>query len=332
MRLPVALAILLTAAAAAAEAEHVIRISSVAPDGTGYARELRAMAQEIATATDGRVRIKLYLGGVAGDEPDALGRMKRGQLDGVASAAMLCEQLAPTMRVMRVPGLFRNRDEATAVMSRLKPMSDREFEAAGYHNLGNVMVGPVILFTRTPVRSVADVQKHTYWIWDADQVMRPLYPVLGFHVLPLPISEAAPAFERGRHDGFVATPAAALAFQWSAMARYYENLTLAYLVGCLVVANRALDELAIADQQAVRAAAAKAVVRIDGVGRDMDEQLLGGMFRKQGIAEVAVPSSFKNEFDTSAKTAQRELVSRHLVDAGVLAKVGDILGELRKPH
>jgi TRAP-type transport system periplasmic protein len=332
VRVPLVLAIVLAVAPAAAEPEHVIRISSIAPEGTGYARELHAMAQEIHVTTQGRVRVKLYLGGVAGDEPEARERIKRNQLDGVASAAMLCEQLAPSMRVMRVPGLFRNRDEAGAVLSRLLILADREFESSGFHNLGGVMVGPVILFTRTPVRSIAEVRQHTYWIWDADLVMRPIYPMLGFHTLPLPIFEAAPSFERGQHDGFVATPAAALAFQWSAMARYYENLVLAYLVGCLVVANRALDELPIADQQAVRAAAAKASARIDGVGRDMDRQLLGGMFSRQGLSEVPVPSSFRAEFDAAAKKARAELLARHAVDAGIVAKVEDILAELRVKH
>jgi TRAP-type C4-dicarboxylate transport system substrate-binding protein len=332
VRVPLALAVLLAAAPASSEPEHVIRISSIAPEGTGYARELRAMAQEISTATQGRVRIKLYLGGVAGDEPEARGRIQRNQLDGVASAAMLCEQLAPSMRVMRVPGLFHSREEAAAVLARLQPIAHREFEASGFHNLGGVMVGPVILFTRTPVRSIADVQQHTYWIWDADTVMRPIYPLLGFHILALPISEAGPAFDRGQHDGFVATPAAALAFQWSAMARYYEKLVLAYLVGCLVVANRAIDELSIADQQAVRAAAAKATARTDMVGRDMDQQLLGGMFSRQGIVEIKVPQSFRAEFDVSAKKVRAVLLERHLVDAGIVAKVEDILTEIRARH
>ena len=234
------------ASPAAADAEHVLRISSIAPEGTGYARELRALAAETLAETQGRVRIKTYFGAVAGEEHDAWQRVLRGQIDGVASAAMLCEELSPTMRVMRLPGLFRSREEAVSILTRLKPLADRDFERAGARNLGGVMVGPVMLFTREPVRSLADIQRHTYWVWDADRVMTPLYPALGFRVLPLPIYEAARAYEQKRHDGFLATPAAALAFQWSTLARYYEPLPMAYLVGCLVVANRAFDELSLA--------------------------------------------------------------------------------------
>ncbi|HEX6837247.1 MAG TPA: TRAP transporter substrate-binding protein DctP, partial [Polyangia bacterium] len=121
---------MLVARPAAADAEHVLRISSIAPEGTGYARELRALGAETLAQTQGRVRIKTYFGAVAGEEQNAWERVQRGQLDGVASAAMLCEQLAPTMRVMRLPGLFKSRQEAIAVLTRLKPLADREFEKA----------------------------------------------------------------------------------------------------------------------------------------------------------------------------------------------------------
>ena len=323
------MALVVLAAPAHADTEHVLRISSIAPEGTGYARELRALAAESLAQTQGRVRIKPYFGAVAGEEQDAWARVKRGQLDGVASAAMLCEQLSPTFRVLRLPGLFRTRDEVVAVMNRLKPATDREFERAGARNLGGVMVGPVIFFTREPVHTLAEVRQHTYWIWDADKVMTPVYPVFGFNVLALPIYEAGRAYEQRRHDGFVATPAAALAFQWSTLARYYEALPIAYLVGCLVVATRAFDELSLADQQSVSAAAAKAVMHIDEVGRDMDTQLLNGLFEKQGLHAVPVTSQLQVEYDVSAARARAELMAQHRVDSELVGKVEQMLSEIR---
>ncbi len=310
--------------------QHVIRLSSIAPEGTGYARELKAMANETLAATQGRVRVKLYLGAVAGDELQARERMARGQLDAVASAAMLCEQLSPAMRVMRLPGLFRSREEAQAILTRLQPTFNRELMQAGYRNLGSVMVGPVILFSREPARTLNEMRQHTYWIWDADKLMPPVYPVLGFTVLPLPINDAAHAYEQHRHDGFIATPVGALAFQWSTMARYYLQLPLTYLVGCVVVANRAYDELAVGDQQALSAAAAKAAMRIDAVGRDMDAQLLGGLFEKQGLHPVAASPTLQVEYEVNAARARAELTSRHAVDPALVGRVEHMLGELRQ--
>jgi TRAP-type C4-dicarboxylate transport system substrate-binding protein len=314
------------------EHEHVIRLSSIAPEGTGYARQLRAFASETLAETDGRVRIKLYFNAVAGDEYQAWQRVERGQLDAVASAAMLCERLAPSMRVMRLPGMFRNRDEAMSVLGRMKPLTDREFEHAGARNLGELMIGPVILFSRDPMRSLGEIRKHTMWIWDADQVMTPIYGALGFNVLPLSINDAGPAFEQHRHDGFTATPAAALAFQWTTLARYYEPITVAYLVGCMVVANRAFDELSLKDQQAVQGAAAKALAHMNEVGLEMDTQLLGGLFEKQGLRRVPISSTMQVEYEVSSARARAALMAAHRVDPELVGKVEQMLNEIRGRH
>ena len=77
MQVAIALAGLLEARRqAAAEPEHVIRLSSVAPDGTGYARQLRAFAADALAETSGRVRVKPYFSAVAGDEHEAWARVR----------------------------------------------------------------------------------------------------------------------------------------------------------------------------------------------------------------------------------------------------------------
>src|SRR5437879_2846744 len=76
----------------------VLRMAAVAPEGTAWAREGHALERDIAELTHGQVRIKWYLNGIAGDEMTMLDRIRREQLDGVASAGMMCQKLAPTMR------------------------------------------------------------------------------------------------------------------------------------------------------------------------------------------------------------------------------------------
>ena len=65
-----------------------------------------------------------------------------------------------------------------------------------------------------------------------------------------------PRLREERVDGFIAIPTAALAYQWSAQARYFTPLRVGFLPGCMVMANAALDALPIEQQQALRHAAA----------------------------------------------------------------------------
>src|SRR3954466_7055760 len=92
-----------------------LRMAAIAPDGTSWARELKAWARGVESGTHGEVKVKWYLGGIAGEETAALDRVDRDQLDGVAGALM-CEALAPTLRVMRVPGLIQNREAGAKVL------------------------------------------------------------------------------------------------------------------------------------------------------------------------------------------------------------------------
>ena len=62
-------------------------IAAVLPDGTGWMREMRDSAKEIATRTEGRVKFKFYPGGVMGNDKNVLRKIRIGQLHGGAMTA-----------------------------------------------------------------------------------------------------------------------------------------------------------------------------------------------------------------------------------------------------
>ncbi len=325
------IALALPGASAGAEPARVLRMATVVPEGTSWAREFRAMARDVETQTRGALKIKFYLGGIAGDELAVEARIRRDQLDGSVSAGMLCEKLAPSMRVMRIPGMFQNRDESTYVLGRLKPTLDKEFLEAGFTNLGEAGVGAAILFSRTPVRGFADLRKGRYWVWDIDEVMKSQLPLLGIHLAPMPIADAGRAYDEGKHDGFVSPPTAALGFQWSTQTRYYSELRMSYVSGCLLVANRVFDSLSSESKEVMRAAAAKTRARMEDLGRRMDQELLGGLFRRQGLTAVPVSDSFRAEFFDAAR-AVRERSGSNIVPIALIDRVLALLADFRGEH
>jgi TRAP-type C4-dicarboxylate transport system substrate-binding protein len=98
----------------------VLRFATVAPTGSPWARELTSFARQVESASDGAVKVKFYFNAVAGDEKEELERLRHGQLDGAASGQLLCEQLAPSLRVSHLPGVFQDRDEASWVLAGLR--------------------------------------------------------------------------------------------------------------------------------------------------------------------------------------------------------------------
>lgn len=315
-----------------ARAEGVLlRMATPAPPGTAWARVGSSFERDIAELTGGRVRMKWYLGGIAGDELQMLDRIKREQLDGVASGGMLCQRLAPTMRALRIVGLFQSRDESAFVAGRLKETLDQEFLRAGFVNLGSIGVGPDVIFSRQPVTSMAELRQTRMWIWDLDDVYKQTLAQMNVTVVPRPLETAARDYEEHRLDGFFAVPAAALAFQWSAETRYFADLRASFLRGCMLIASRAFDQLSVEGQQAVKKSAARAIAQLEQVGREQDEAMLGGLFAKQGLKRIQVSETFRAEFFSAAQTARAEL-GEALVPRALLQRVLGLLADYRAVH
>jgi TRAP-type C4-dicarboxylate transport system substrate-binding protein len=312
------LAAALVAAAGTARAEpRTLRMAAVAPEGTAWARELRAYARELETSTHGELKMKWYLGGIAGDELQALERVRKGQLDGAAGVAF-CQSLGASMRVLRAPGLFRSREEALFVLGRLKQNLDAEFHQNGFAFMGWASFGFDAIFSRTPIRTIAELKKAKLWVWNLDPVWGPMGAAMGLDLHPTPVSDAAAAFDAQHLDGFIAAPTAALAFQWTTQTHYFTPLDAAFLPGCAALSLNTFESLSIEQREIVRSAAAKFLNRFTDLNGVTDRALLGGLLEKQGLKRVEVSESLRAEFQAAAREGRAKLgagvVPKELVD------------------
>ncbi|MCU1277920.1 MAG: TRAP-type C4-dicarboxylate transport system, substrate-binding protein [bacterium] len=306
----------------AADPPAQLRMGTLVPDGTAWARELKAFAREVED--DAQLKVKFYWGGIAGDEREMLGRVKRGQLDGVAGAAV-CTELAPSLQVTRLQGLFPNRDAHERLVRQI-PNVDDEFKRAGFVNLGTAGMGPSIIFTRAPVTTWAELKKMRLWRWDLDPVAWQQARMMGLDVVPLSVNGGAAAFDDGKVDGFVALAASALAFQWQSRAPNILPLEMDYLNACFLVSIASWDELSLDTQRNVRAAAAKLTRRMELVGRDVDRVVIGGTLTGHGVHARPVPAATRDAFFAAAHETRARAAAQAHVPAEALRWVLQQLG------
>jgi TRAP-type transport system periplasmic protein len=317
--------------AAGARAEtYTLRMSTPAPDGSAWGREIRAWARDVESVTNGEVRVKLYMGGLAGDELQVLDHIRRDQLDG-ALGSEICTMMAPSMRVSRVAGLFQDRDESSVILTRLKPILDAEFLKSGFVHLGTAGLGPEVLFLRNSVANFEDLKKQRLIVWDLDKVMASQVRAMGLTTVLLPLADQSRVFEEQKADGWIAVPTAALAFQWTAQAKYFLNLHLSFRSGCLLVATRAFDALPGEIQQQLKSTAGKLRARFEQVGLEQDQALLGGLLQKQGMKPLPVTDQMRAEFFEAARTARNK---PGVVDVPqeLVARVQAWLADFRAEH
>ncbi len=330
MRAFVVLSLLVAASAPAAADPVILRLASIAPDGTLWARELKAFQREVTNTTHEGVQIKWYLGGITGDELQSHERVQRDQIDGIVSGGMLCQRLAPSMRATGLASEFREPGEVHYVVGRLKPIIDAEFAKAGYVDVATAGIGFSVFFSRTPIRTMADLKKLKPWLWSLDEVLRTHLTAMGINIVPMPIEGSVRAFDDGRVDSFVGLPSAALAFQWSTQARYAMDLRVGYLTGCMLISRRAWDSLTHDDQQTIESAAAKLQMRLEDTTKQMDQSLMTGLFARQGLQMVPVPPALQTEFAAAAREAQKQ--AEKLWPPGTLEQISTWLAEYRSSH
>ena len=327
-RLTIWLTLLLSAHASAKE---TMRVAIIPPDGTSYAREMRAWARDLEQVTEGAISVRFYMGGIAGNEDEVGRRIQRGQVDGTASAGMLCQEVMPSFRVLHVMGLFADREEVNYVIGRLDKRFVDDAKRAGYVYLGAASMGRVVPFSKLPLHGYDDLKRQRLWRWNLDDVALKMGKRMGLHQVPMPLDEAARALDDNVVDGVWSIPVAALAYGFHARAHYVLDMSTDFLAGCMLISTRFWDKLPLATQQAVRSASAKLAARVGSVGWKEDDALLGGIFAKHGITTTTLSVTDKSNFLADARTA-REALGSELVPKELLDQVMGLLADYRAMH
>ena len=314
-----------------AEPQVRLRFATIAPDGTGWAREVKAFAREIENASSGRVGLHMYLGGIAGDDAEMGRRMRKDQLDGALSAGILCQEVAPAFAVFRIPGLVQDRAEERYVETRLLPTLRTQSRANGMVLLATGSLGTDVVLSRIPIDSLDRLRRLRLWQWDLDQTSVTFTRAMGMHPVPMPVTEAGRAYEEGKTDGFIAVPSAIFGYQWFSQKVYLSQFPFAPLHACALMTATAYERLPTDLREVVETASVKFGLRIGETTRAQDEELLGGLFAKQGVRSVPVSPLLRAQFLDAAHAARDKLGSQ-LVPRELLLQVQSFLADYRSEH
>ena len=229
-----------------------LKIATVAPDGSGWMRAMRAAADYIRTETDDRVIFKFYPGGVMGDDSQILRRIRVGQLHGGAFTSGGLAELYPALQAYGVPLLFRSLDEVDHVRAALDTELLAGLEEAGFVSFGFIEGGFAQFLSAEPVRSVEDLRRRKVWIPDGDPISLLSLERLGVSPVPLPVTDVMTALQTGLLDVVASSPVVALVLQWHTKVRYVTDLPVAYSYGIFAVDSRTFNRISADDQRIVR--------------------------------------------------------------------------------
>ena len=216
---------------------QTIKLASLAPNGSPYDNGLRAIAADWEKISNGKIKMTIYSGGIAGDEDDMLRKMKIGQLQAAAITAIGLCRLVKDIITIQLPMLVRTNDELFYVMEKMDPVFEKELEQKGLKVLVWIPVGWVRYFARSPIGSPEQLKKMKMFFWAGDPNSVQAWKEMGFHPIPLAATDIMSSLQSGMVDAFAAPPLSAASYQWFTVANNMCDLKWGPLIGGIVVST-----------------------------------------------------------------------------------------------
>jgi len=311
--------------------EYLIKVATIAPDGSTWINVLREYDVQIRKESNGRIGFKIYAGGVAGDEIDVLKKIRIGQYHAGGFTGVGIGEIAPNVRVLDSPFLFKNYDEVDHIYQKFSDELEKEIEKGGFVLLGWAEVGFVYTFTKTPVYGIEDLKKIKMWAWQGDPIAEVAYKVIGITPVPLSVTEVLTSLQTGLIDGVYGSPLAILATQWFTKVKYMHNVPITDASGALLISKKYFDSLPKDLQEILLRNGKKYMRKLVELTREENQKAIETL-KKNGIIITNPPSKkLLEEYDEIGKKARRMLVGR-LFSEEWLNKIEKALEEYRKAN
>ncbi len=217
----------------------VIKMATIAPEGSSWHRVLLDMGEEWKKISGGKVTLRIYPGGVVGDEEAMLRKMRVGQLHAAAISGLGLTFLDRSFYALHVPMMFASEEEFDYARSKLSPRLEKILEEKGFIVLNWGDAGWVRFFAKDPFTHPSEMKAMKLYLGAGDAILTQLYKEAGFRPVPISIVDMLPSLQTGLVEAFNAVPLAALAFQWFALAPNMADLNWSFLSGATVIDKRA---------------------------------------------------------------------------------------------
>ena len=233
-----------------AHAATEIKIATLVPQNTAWGSKIDAGRKEITERTEGRVKLKIYYGGVQGHAAKVKQRIRFGQLHGGDFTPTDFQDSMPDLNIYGLPFVFQSNEEVSYVRSKMDEALSAGFEEQGFVTFGFAGDFAIVL-SNEPVRSLADLRGKQIWLPEGDDISDRAMKRLQLVPNSKPISDVITGLRTGLFDVVAAPPAAAVALQWHTSVKYFTDMPVLYAMSFMAIDKRVFNKLAEGDQAVV---------------------------------------------------------------------------------
>jgi TRAP-type C4-dicarboxylate transport system substrate-binding protein len=288
--------------ASTARAQSVtVKMATLVPDGSSWHQILKENADKWKTISGGRVVVRLYPGGVAGDDPDVVRKMRLGTLNAAVLTSVGIAEIDKSVYALGVPLMFDSYDELYYVLEKMRPRLESSIEAKGFVVLNWADGGWVHFFTQKPVAVPDELKAHKLFSWAGDSEAVEIWKDAGFNPVPLPSTELATALQTGLVTALPSPPQVAVISQFFNHAKNMTELKWQLLLGATVISKAAWEKIPADIRPALLEAARESGRRLQEEVRASGDRDVEAM-KKRGLTVVPVDAKARALWQKTAES------------------------------
>lgn len=265
----------------------LVKMATLVPDGSSWHQILKETAARWEQVSGGRVKVNLYAGGVAGDDPDVVRKMRLGTLQAGVLTAVGVAEIDKSVYALGVPLMYDSYDEVYAVLEKMRPRLEASLDAKGFVVLNWADGGWVHFFTKKPVAAPNDLRQLKLFTWAGDNESVEVWKAAGFNPVPLPATEIMTGLQTGLVEALGTPPQVAVISQYFNHAPNMTALRWQLLLGATLINKSTWEKIPADLRPALLEAARDAGTRLQAEIRSGEARDVEAM-RKRGLNVVPV--------------------------------------------
>jgi TRAP-type C4-dicarboxylate transport system substrate-binding protein len=280
------LAVLVAALAPAARAEPVIiKLGTLAPQGSSWHDILKEMGQRWEQVSGGQVKVRIYAGGTQGSEGDMVRKMAIGQLQATAITNVGMHDVIPEPQALSVPFLFESEAQMDCAFQKVRPQLDEALAKRGLVALQWSRVGSIYLFCDKPCRTPAEASDAKVWAWEGDPKSVDAYRAAGLKPVVLSATDIVPSLQTGMIDCVPSVPLYVLTARFFEKANNMMDAPWSHMIGATLVRKETWEKIAPDLRAKLIAVATELGNKVDEEVRRLNTDAVSAM-QKQGLKVV----------------------------------------------
>lgn len=223
------------------------KVGTLAPRGVGWAIQVeQIVVPAMDEATGGALRLKVYWGGVLGDDEDVLEKMRKGQLQCAGLAAQGTGVACPEFSVVQLPFLFADYDEVDHVRKKMFDVFGDLMRGHGFELYMWIDQDfDQIYSISQEFSTLEDFANVRFLKWNGP-IEESLFKALGAIPVSVSVPEISKAMRQGAADAMIGPAIWMLGAQMHSVVRHVNPIKIRYSPATIIVSidawNKVQDE------------------------------------------------------------------------------------------